>query len=206
MRKLLCFTLLGRKLFYYEAYRSLQKYKTNMIKSQKIVVLFVRSRPNESSANIVFRQAMDELFNFDNQKEGAFLRDNFFFLLIPCLNPDGVTIGNSKCSLSGQDLNRVWGRPDKYLHPEVFYAKRLLKKLKKNNQIIFFTEFHANMSQPACFMHGNNIPSNRKVPREFPSLMYEWCEGFDLKQCKYTYLIKLRNTANQERIESRDIV
>ena len=33
------------------------------------------------------------------------LRDNFIFKIIPMLNPDGVIIGNSKCSLNGYDLN-----------------------------------------------------------------------------------------------------
>ena len=34
------------------------------------------------------------------------LRDSFVFKVVPMLNPDGVIIGNYRCSLSGQDLNR----------------------------------------------------------------------------------------------------
>lgn len=189
VRKLLCYTLLGRKLFYYEAYRSSQKYKTNAIKDQKIIILLVRSRPNQSNANLVIKEFMDQLLNFSNEKESAFLRDNFFFIIIPCLNPDGVLVGNSRCSLSGQDLNRVWGNPDRYLHPEVYYTKRLIKKLKQRNDIIFFTEFHSNLTKPACFISGNDIKSNRKLPREFPALMFEACNGFELELCKYFAVI-----------------
>lgn len=42
-----------------------------------------------------------------SSEEGArLLRDKFVFKIIPMLNPDGVIIGNYRCSLSGQDLNR----------------------------------------------------------------------------------------------------
>ena len=34
------------------------------------------------------------------------LRAKFVFKIIPMLNPDGVIVGNYRCSLSGLDLNR----------------------------------------------------------------------------------------------------
>jgi hypothetical protein len=34
------------------------------------------------------------------------LRDKFVFKIVPMLNPDGVIVGNYRCSLSGYDLNR----------------------------------------------------------------------------------------------------
>jgi murein tripeptide amidase MpaA len=44
-----------------------------------------------------------------SEDEGArYLRDNFVFKVIPMLNPDGVIVGNYRCSLSGLDLNRQW--------------------------------------------------------------------------------------------------
>lgn len=185
VRKLLCFTLLGRKMFYYEAYRSAEKLKTNNIKGQKIVVLFARGRPNESNSNLVLNGFMEQLLNFENETmESQFMRDTFFFLIIPILNPDGVLVGNSKCSLSGQDLNRVWGMPDRYIHPEIYYAKKLLKHLKHSNDIIFFTEFHANLSRPSQSMFGNNIEDNRRLTREFPAFMGDYVTYFEINQCK----------------------
>ncbi len=44
------------------------------------------------------------------------------------MNPDGVVVGNSRCSISGLDLNRKWIDPDKNLCPEVYYVKEEMKK------------------------------------------------------------------------------
>jgi murein tripeptide amidase MpaA len=38
------------------------------------------------------------------------LREHFIFTIIPMGNPDGVVFGNSRCNLSGFDLNREWGQ------------------------------------------------------------------------------------------------
>ena len=36
------------------------------------------------------------------------IRQQFVITIIPMLNPDGVAVGNYRCSLSGCDLNRTW--------------------------------------------------------------------------------------------------
>lgn len=41
----------------------------------------------------------------DNLQATA-LRDTFVFKVVPMLNPDGVIVGNYRCSLAGGDLNR----------------------------------------------------------------------------------------------------
>jgi hypothetical protein len=57
--------------------------------------------------------------------DAKILRDNFVFKVIPMLNPDGVIVGNYRCSLAGCDLNRCWQNPDKRLHPTIFHAKQV---------------------------------------------------------------------------------
>ncbi len=39
------------------------------------------------------------------------------------LNVDGVINGNYRCSLAACDLNRVWTKPSKALHPAVYCIK-----------------------------------------------------------------------------------
>lgn len=42
-------------------------------------------------------------------------RNQFNFVIIPMVNPDGVIEGNSRCNISGVDLNRQWVDPMKVL-------------------------------------------------------------------------------------------
>ena len=39
------------------------------------------------------------------------------------MNPDGVILGNTRCSLAGVDLNRMWQEPTKEVHPVIYYVK-----------------------------------------------------------------------------------
>ena len=45
-------------------------------------------------------------FIVSNDKDAKTLRDKFVFKIVPMLNPDGVIVGNYRCSLTGVDLNR----------------------------------------------------------------------------------------------------
>ena len=57
--------------------------------------------------------------------EAVKLRDLFVFYIVPMLNPDGVIIGNYRCSLSAKDLNRQWIDPKRYLYPEIYAIKNV---------------------------------------------------------------------------------
>ena len=48
------------------------------------------------------------------------------YLPVPMLNPDGVYLGNYRCSLMGFDLNRHWHEPSPWAHPALMATKQLL--------------------------------------------------------------------------------
>ena len=50
--------------------------------------------------------------------------------------------GNYRTSLVGQDLNRVWHKPDHEKHPEIFYFKRFVANLSKRATIEVYADFH----------------------------------------------------------------
>jgi murein tripeptide amidase MpaA len=72
--------------------------KPEDIALRKAVVLTSRVHPGESNASYIMQGILDFLVSDD---EGArYLRNNFVFKIVPMLNPDGVIVGNYRCSLS----------------------------------------------------------------------------------------------------------
>ena len=46
------------------------------------------------------------------------LLKRYIFKIFPMVNVDGVIYGNSRCDISGTDVNRKWTRnPNKFLYP-----------------------------------------------------------------------------------------
>jgi len=71
---------------------------------RRAIIITSRIHPGESNSSFVVHGVLEFLLS---EAEGArYLRNNFVFKIVPMLNPDGVIIGNYRCSLSGQDLNR----------------------------------------------------------------------------------------------------
>ena len=66
---------------------------------RRAIILTSRVHPGESNASFIMHGTLEYLISDD---EGAkYLRNNFVFKIVPMLNPDGVIIGNYRCSLSG---------------------------------------------------------------------------------------------------------
>ena len=67
--------------------------------------------------------------NYLLSEDARALREMYVFKIVPMLNPDGVINGNYRCSLTGQDLNRLWLNPSPELHPTIYHTKGLLHYL-----------------------------------------------------------------------------
>lgn len=74
------------------------------IAKRKCIILTGRVHPGESNASYVVEGLLE--FILSDHKTAQLLRERFVFKVVPMLNPDGVIIGNYRCSLSGHDLNR----------------------------------------------------------------------------------------------------
>lgn len=176
---------MGRKVYYFEIYKSEEKLKTANIKNKKIIVICARVHPGEACSSFVLKGLVEELLNLKSKSGSEFLRDHFLTIVVPMLNPDGVSIGNARCSFSGNDLNQCWANPDRFVHPEIYYTKKLILKFKKDNEIVFFTDFHGSYSKKGAFVYGCNLQSNQKAAREFPALLEHLLNNFEPANCKY---------------------
>lgn len=99
------------------------------IRSKKGIIITSRVHPGETGASFMMQGVIDYLVG---PSVGAkILRDNFLIKVVPMLNIDGVVNGNTRCSLAGVDLNRVWIDPSRDLHPEIFSVKHLIKRFQE---------------------------------------------------------------------------
>ena len=104
--------------------------------SRKGVVVSARVHPGETNASYMMKGIIDYLTG--PSLDAKILRDNFVFKIIPVLNPDGVVVGNYRCSLAGLDLNRMWKDPSKRLTPTVWHAKQMMKRLSEDRELVLF--------------------------------------------------------------------
>ena len=60
------------------------------------------------------------------------------------VNIDGVVYGNSRCDLSGTDINRRWTRnPNKHMYPIIAGIRTLFNRLKMDEyEFDYFIDLH----------------------------------------------------------------
>lgn len=94
--------------------------------AKKAVVLSARVHPGESNSSWIMNGFLD--FILSDSPDAQLLRDIFVFKVIPMLNPDGVIVGNYRCSLAGRDLNRHYKTVLKDSFPCIWYTKNMIKR------------------------------------------------------------------------------
>lgn len=68
-------------------------------------------------------------------------RDKYNILIVPNMNPDGVTHGNWRHNMGGIDLNRDWGP---FTQPETQAIEREFQRFKDgDDKIVLFLDFHS---------------------------------------------------------------
>lgn len=101
----------------------------------RVIVVLARSHPGESVTSFVCQGFLEYLLG--SHPIATILRENFVFKIIPMINPDGVFLGNNRCNLTGQDLNRIWNIATEFSHPTIFATKTLLKELDSSEVIVY---------------------------------------------------------------------
>jgi hypothetical protein len=71
-------------------------------------------------------------------------------------NPDGVIVGNYRCSLMGQDLNRQWAAASQKYYPVNYHTKLMMKRTLESRDILLYCDLHGHSTGKNFFMFGNN--------------------------------------------------
>ncbi|CAG0914648.1 unnamed protein product [Notodromas monacha] len=92
-----------------------------------VIFLTARVHPGETPSSWIMQGIIDYLTSQEHSAQ--VLREKFIFKIIPMLNPDGVIVGNYRCSLSGKDLNRQYRVVVKDAFPIIWHVKTFLRRL-----------------------------------------------------------------------------
>ena len=118
---------------------------------KRALVMTGRVHPGETNASFMMHGIID--FLLGPSQYAAQLRAGFVIYVVPMLNPDGVILGNYRCSLSGHDLNRAYPAPHAELHPEICAVKKLARELAASQRLAMFMDMHGHSSKKGFFLY-----------------------------------------------------
>jgi hypothetical protein len=182
-RELLCFSVQQRRLdlITISSPRNLERLQT------KIVFVTARVHPGETPSSYVCQGLID--FLLSDHAIAEVLRDNVVFKIIPMLNPDGVYLGNYRCSLMGFDLNRHWHEPSPWAHPTLQATKSLVLEYNANPNVDldFYFDIHAHSTLMNGFMYGNVYEDMQRFDQHsvFPKLLCANAEDFSMSNTSF---------------------
>uniref|UniRef100_A0A671DVJ6 AGBL carboxypeptidase 4 n=3 Tax=Rhinolophus ferrumequinum TaxID=59479 RepID=A0A671DVJ6_RHIFE len=105
------------------------------------------------------------------------------------LNPDGVYLGNYRCSLMGFDLNRHWLDPSPWAHPTLHGVKQLIVQMYNDpkTSLEFYIDIHAHSTMMNGFMYGNIFEDEERFQRQaiFPKLLCQNAEDFSYSSTSF---------------------
>ncbi|XP_039342514.1 cytosolic carboxypeptidase 6 isoform X11 [Mauremys reevesii] len=154
---------------------------------QKVVFITARVHPGETPSSFVCQGIID--FLVSQHPIAKVLRDHLVFKIAPMLNPDGVYLGNYRCSLMGFDLNRHWVDPSPWAHPTLHGVKQLIIQMYNNPKISleFYIDIHAHSTMMNGFMYGNIFEEEERFQRQaiFPKLLCQNAEDFSFSSTSF---------------------
>ncbi|XP_063053055.1 cytosolic carboxypeptidase 2 isoform X2 [Engraulis encrasicolus] len=151
------------------------------------VVLTARVHPGETNSSWIMQGFLD--FILSDSPDACLLREMFVFKVIPMLNPDGVVVGNYRCSLAGRDLNRNYQTLLQESFPCVWYTRNMVKRLLSERDVILYCDLHGHSRKNNVFMYGCDSRHDTSVDlqeRVFPLMMSKNAQDkFSFSSCKF---------------------
>ena len=149
---------------------------------KRALVMTGRVHPGETNASFMMHGIID--FLLGPSQYAAQLRAGFVIYVVPMLNPDGVILGNYRCSLSGHDLNRAYPAPHAELHPEICAVKKLARE---NDDVILA---HVPMKEHS--MHSKHVTQSDIT--------------LNLETCKKLIEVYVKDNKCEDTFRLRDVV
>ncbi|XP_023311172.1 cytosolic carboxypeptidase Nna1-like isoform X2 [Anoplophora glabripennis] len=182
--RLLCKSLAGNNI-YYVTITSPAISGEN--KKKRAVVITARVHPGETPSSWMMKGFLD--FLTSDSAPAKELRDKFIFKIVPMLNPDGVIVGNNRCSLSAKDLNRQYRTVMRDAYPSIWYTKLMLFRLLEECGVAMYCDLHAHSRKHNIFIYGceNRRGGDRRLQEQvFPLMLHKnTADKFSFESCKF---------------------
>ncbi|XP_038174052.1 cytosolic carboxypeptidase 3 isoform X4 [Arvicola amphibius] len=164
--------------------------KNSDSRKRKAVILTARVHPGETNSSWIMKGFLDYILG--DSSDARLLRDTFIFKVVPMLNPDGVIVGNYRCSLAGRDLNRNYTSLLKESYPSVWYTRNMIHRLMEKREVILYCDLHGHSRKQNIFMYGCDGSNRSKAKglylqqRIFPLMLSKNCPNkFSFSACKF---------------------
>lgn len=159
--------------------------QTNSLQNKTCISVVIFE--GETPSSYVCQGIID--FLVSNHPVARVLRQYLVFKVVPMLNPDGVVLGNYRCSLMGFDLNRHWQEPSPWAHPTLVACKKHLMDLDSDDSVHldFYIDIHAHSTMMNGFMYGNIYDEEERFERQavYPRLLCANAEDFSMSNTSF---------------------
>ncbi|CAN2387188.1 protein side chain deglutamylation [Pristimantis euphronides] len=119
---------------------------------KKAVIVTARVHPGETNSSWMMKGFLDYILS--SRSDAQLLRDTFVFKVVPMLNPDGVIVGNYRCSLTGRDLNRNYKSRLKNSFPPIWFTRNMIRRVMEEREILLYCDLHGHNRKQNVFMYG----------------------------------------------------
>ncbi|NXS31509.1 CBPC2 carboxypeptidase, partial [Pomatostomus ruficeps] len=155
---------------------------------KRVVVASARVHPGESGGSWAMRGFLN--FLLSTHADARLLRHLFVFKVVPMLNPDGVVVGNSRCSLAGRDPNRAYGMVLPGSFPGVWHLRAMVQRVLAEREVVLYCDFHGHSRKNNVFMYGCDASGDsvgtRLRQRVFPLMLSKNApDKFSFASCKF---------------------
>ncbi|KMQ95365.1 cytosolic carboxypeptidase 2-like protein [Lasius niger] len=183
--RLLCRSLAGNGVYYLTITAPTQDEE---VRRKRGVVITARVHPGETPSSWTMKGIIDFLTGDTNRARE--LRERFVFKLVPMLNPDGVIVGNNRCSLSGKDLNRQYRTVMRESYPSVWHTKLMIRRLLEECGVAIYCDLHAHSRKHNIFAYGCESKragcNGRLSEQVFPLMLHKnAADKFSFENCKF---------------------
>nr|XP_012234961.1 PREDICTED: cytosolic carboxypeptidase 2 [Linepithema humile]XP_012234962.1 PREDICTED: cytosolic carboxypeptidase 2 [Linepithema humile] len=183
--RLLCRSLAGNGVYYLTITAPTHD---DEARKKRGVVITARVHPGETPSSWTMKGIIDFLTGDTNRAKE--LRERFVFKLVPMLNPDGVIVGNNRCSLSGKDLNRQYRTVMRESYPSVWHTKLMIRRLLEECGVAIYCDLHAHSRKHNIFAYGcenKRAGCNGKLSEQvFPLMLHKnAADKFCFENCKF---------------------